>query len=54
MKENKLFISLLLTGTLLAPTITARAADVTESDFGTYGLFLYDGLPYHLLDDGTV
>lgn len=54
MKKNKLFISLFLTGTLLTPAITARAADVTESDFGTYGLFLYDGLPYHLLDDGTV
>ena len=26
---------------------------ITESDFTNYGLFEYQGLPYHVMDDGT-
>lgn len=46
-----IFMSLLWLSGL---TSAASAAEVTDGDFETYGLFLYDGLPYHLLDDGTV
>ncbi|MDE6754266.1 MAG: leucine-rich repeat protein [Muribaculaceae bacterium] len=43
-----------LSSALITLTGLNARAEITESDFEQYGLFEYNGLPYHVLEDGTV
>ncbi len=43
-----------LSSALIALTGLNARATITDSDFEQYKLFEYNGLPYHVLDDGSV
>ena len=43
-----------LSSALIALTGLSAQATITDSDFEQYKLFEYNGLPYHVLDDGSV
>lgn len=52
-KMKSLFLSVALGFTGFMMPVYADTG-ITDADFETYGLFEYDGLPYHILEDGTV
>ena len=43
-----------LSSALIALTGLNARATITDSDFEQYNLFEYNGLPYHVLYDGSV